>query len=29
MQTFENVTTDNKQALEIITEENTILTGKI
>lgn len=29
MQAFENVTTDNKQALEIITEENTILTGKI
>lgn len=29
MQVLEKVTTDNMQALEIITEENTILTGKI
>lgn len=29
MQALEKVTTDNMQALEIITEENTILTGKI
>lgn len=29
MQPLEKVTTDNMQALEIITEENTILTWKI